>query len=263
MTRRIHRTKRFELSLLITDPEFIKPPRDAQRNWLLNRAVREFSDDLNQLDTLASRFAAGKDRGGSTHDLASADLGDQEIMEDWQIPIMERMAEIVANPSGHILEVGFGRGVSATMIQEAGVAAHTIVECNEPVISRFEEWRAQRPNADIRLIRGRWQDVVDQFGIYDGIFFHTYPLTVEEYLAYVNDSVTFAEAFFPIASSCLRPGGVLTYLSNEIDSMSRAHQRLLLNHFSEFTVSCQAIEVPDDVADAWWADSMVIVKATK
>ena len=38
MTRRIKRKKDFEVSLTLKNDDFIRPPRDAQRNWLLNEA---------------------------------------------------------------------------------------------------------------------------------------------------------------------------------------------------------------------------------
>ncbi len=76
-------------------------------------------------------------------------------------------------------------------------------------------------------------------------------------------SVTFAAHFFPAAAEHLRPGGVFTYLTGEIDSLSRAHQRLLLERFSSFRVQRVALRVPDDVRDAWWADSMAVVEAVK
>jgi guanidinoacetate N-methyltransferase len=263
MTRRIRRTEHFELTLVITAPEFIRPPRDSQRNWLLNRAVKEFAEDLSELDALAGRFAEGVSQANDHVDRTQAVLGDREIMEDWQIPLMSRMADIVAESGGDILEVGFGRGVSASMIQQAGVSSHTIVECNDSVVERFEVWRDGHPGADIRLITGRWEESADRFAEYDGIFFHTYPLNADEYIEYVNNSVTFAESFFETAAAVLRDGGVFTYLTNEIDSMSRSHQRLLFDHFSEFTLSRQKLEIPQDVQDMWWADSMVVVKATK
>ncbi len=263
MTRRIRRTDHFEITVLITDPAFIRPPRDSQRNWLLNRAVREFADDLTALDEIAERYVPGADDQSLDTDFAHGILSDNEIMEDWQIPLMRRMAEIASASGGDVLEVGFGQGVSSSFIQAGGVLSHTIVECNESVIGRFHEWRRDYPKSDIRLIEGRWQDVTDQFQQYDAVFLHTYPLSQEEFVEYVSDSVTFAEHFFATAAGSLKPGGVFTYLTNEIDSMSRGHQRLLPRFFSEFSVSLQELDLPPDSGDKWWANSMVIVRATK
>ena len=82
-------------------------------------------------------------------------------------------------------------------------------------------------------------------------------------MKYVHGRATFAEHFFETASEHLRPGGVFTYFSNEIDSLGRGHQRALFKHFSSFSLKMIHLELPDDINDTWWADSMVIVKAVK
>ena len=79
----------------------------------------------------------------------------------------------------------------------------------------------------------------------------------------VHGRVTFAEHFFETAAKHLHPRGVFTYFSNEIDSLSRGHQRALFKHFSSFSLRLINLKLPDDINDTWWADSMVIVKAVK
>ena len=263
MTRRLRRVDDFEVELRITDDDFIRPPRDAQRNWLLNRSLDELVVELRHLDAVARRLVPGREHAPLT-DRTRADVRDHDIMEDWQIPVMRAMAEAVTTTHGDVLEIGFGRGASATFIQQAGVRSHTVVECNDHVVARFHAWRARHPEADIRLVHGRWQDTIDELRDYDGIFFHTYPLTEEEYVEHVVRSVTFAQHFFPTAAHHLREGGSFTYLTNEAESLSRAHQRLLLAHFQTFTVSVVAdLDLPPDSGDDLWADSMVIVRAVK
>ena len=263
MTRRIKRLRDFEITLNITHDDFIRPPRDAQRNWLLNKSLNEFVDDLHSLHTVAADFVPGVDQFDLT-DRTQRILSDDEIMEDWQIPIMQAMAEVSAAPDRDLLEVGFGRGVSADMIQNIGVKSHTIVECNDSVVERYHQWRDQYAKNDIRLLHGRWQDVTDEFGLYDSIFFHTYALDEEEYLETAVKSATFAEHFFPTAAEHLRDGGIFTYLTNEIDSLSRAHQRAVFRHFSSFTLhKVGNLNLPTDIHDTWWANSMIVIKAVK
>lgn len=260
--RKIKNDERLEFALTVKDEHFIKPPREAQRNALLNSAVKEFIDDLYALDGLSRKFVTGNPPSGMA-DRTQASLSDNEIMEDWQLPVMRAMVEAVARPGGSLLEIGFGRGVSADMIQARGVSCHTIMECNNSVIDRFHHWREKYPGREILLIPGLWQDTIDALGCFDAIFFHTYPLNEDEYMEYVYGATTFAEHFFPIAAAHLNPGGAFTYFSNEIDSLSRAHQRQLLRHFSSFTVEVVQLQVPDDVQDTWWAQSMAIIKAKK
>ena len=257
---------RFRLELHATTPGFIAPPREAQRNWLLGKTMEEFADDLEHLDAVARSLVRGFDHqiGTDVRDITQARLNDQEIMEDWQIPLMHAMARHVTATHGDLLEIGFGRGVSAEIIQQAGVRSHTIVEPNDHSVSHyFAPWRARRPDMDIRLFHARWQDVDDQLGLFDSIFFHAFPMNEQEFADYVLRSVTFAEhAFAPMAAH-LKSGGVFTYLTTEIDSLSRGHQRRLLQHFREISLHVEPLQVPEDVKDMWWARSMVVVKAVK
>jgi guanidinoacetate N-methyltransferase len=261
--RRLRRHDHFEVEVRISSDAFIRPPRDSQRNWVVSRALTELAENLQHLDAVARSWVAGREHAGLA-DRAAAPLRDDDIMEDWQVPVMEAMAALVTAMPGDVLEVGFGRGVSAEFIQSGQPRSHTIVECNPSVIERFHAWRATRPDADIRLMEGLWQDRVDGLEQYDGIFFHTWPLDEDEYAETVVRSVTFAEPFFPVAATHLRPGGVFTYLTNEADSLSRAHQRLILRHFREFRMHVVGpLALPDDSRDDLWADTMVVVGAIR
>lgn len=262
MTRRIQRNPKFDVTLDIKDDDFINPPRSGQRQWLLNQAMDEFTDNLGALDRLAARFVAGADEH-RFEDRTRRSLGDEEIMEDWQIPMMRVMADIATRDHGDVLEIGFGRGVSAEFIQELGVKSHTIIECNDSVVERFHRWREKQLSQDIRLVHARWQDALEQLSTYDGIFFHTYPLNEAEYMEQALNSATFAEHFFETAARLLRDGGVLTYLSNEIDSLSRRHQRAVFRHFSRISTAIVPLAIPTNVRDTWWADTMVAVEVTK
>lgn len=263
MTRRIKRTPDFEISLTIKRDEFLRPPRDAQRAWILNQALREFTDDLDHLDKLARSFVPGSESSG-IEDRTQATLEDSEIMEDWQIPIMRAMADAVSTEGARVLEIGFGRGVASGFVQDRRPATHTLVECNDSVVARFHAWKEQYRDRDIRLIHAKWQDATDRLDVYDGILFHTYPLNNDEFIETVGGSATFAEHFFATASKHLAPGGAFTYLTNEIDSLSRAHQRALLRHFARIQLSVvDGLEVPAETRDAMWGQSMVIVKASR
>ena len=264
--RRIRRSEGYEVQLTIKEDNFINPPRTIQRSAVINRALKEFSADIEAIDEQTKHFVSGNvaTEIREINDRTHTKLSDQEIMEDWQIPLMQGMADVICETQGDILEIGFGRGISSDMIQAHQVKSHTIIECNEEVINDyFQEWKEKYQENDIKMIQGLWQDTIDDLGLFDGIFFHTYPLNEEEYMKYVQESITFAEHFFPYASSHLNSGGSFTYFSNEIDSLSREHQRLLLKHFSSFSIHTVALNMPEDVKDIWWANSIVVVKAIK
>ena len=263
MTKRIKRHSQFELQLEILDDAFLDTPRDAQRNWFLNRIVKETSDELLHLDSTTNSMVRGSDSTVAL-DRAQTQLDDIDIMEDWQIPIMEAMANAVTKPGHHILEVGMGRGIASEYIQAKSPASHTIIECNDAISDTFAQWQAQFSGSDISLIHALWQDALPKLLHYDGILFHTYPLSDEEFVETVVKDVTFAAHFMPVAAAHLNPGGAFTYLTNESDSLSRAHQRELFKYFTTFTLSrVTDLPIPEDTRDAMWSKQMVIVKAIK
>ncbi|MAE63389.1 MAG: hypothetical protein CMJ18_03880 [Phycisphaeraceae bacterium] len=268
----VRRHPQFELNLDVRDPQFARPPSDAQRNWILQRSLDELSDDLQCLDEQTRRFVAGSDRpaietkwqeSDARYDDEALIIDGQQVMQRWEQPLMEAMARIVTEHGGDVLEVGFGMGISATHIQQFGARSHTIIEYNDQVAGRFDPWRRRYRDRDIRLVEGRWQDVVGDLGPFDGIFFDAYPLDEQEYTQAVVENVTFAAPFFAAAAGLLRPGGIFTYYTNEIDSFSRRHQRLLLSHFRSFTLEVVRGLAPPEDCQYWWADSMAVVKAVK
>jgi len=263
MTVKIKRTKDYEFKLEISNEDYLRTPRPSQQSWMLNRLVKEFSDDLSHLDGISQQMITGAD---STIELNRTQslLTDEEIMEEWQVPIMKLMAEFVAKSGGDVLEVGMGRGVASDFIQSYKPKTHTLIECNDAIVSRFPEWQAKYPDSTVRMVHGLWQDTWETLGGYDGILFHTYPLTHEEFVENVVQSSTFAEHFFEPASKMLNAGGVLSYLTNENDSLSREHQRSLLTHFSSFTLSMITdLDIPENTHDSCWLPQMIMVQAVK
>lgn len=263
MTRKLKRSSAYELSLNISDDTFIATPRADQRQWLLNRLMKEAAEELAHADKIAPTFVTGTPANVAQERAHSA-LSDAEIMEDWQVPIMQQMAAAVARPGADVLEIGMGRGVSAAFVQQHNPASHTIIECNETITREFDAFKSQYPGRDIKMIESMWQDCLDQLDTYDGLLFHTYPNSSEEFVEQVVKSATFAEHFFDTAVSLLRPGGVLTYLTNEGDSLSRSHQRALLSRFSQFNTSLITdLPVPQDTRDSHWVSQMVMITATR
>ncbi len=258
---RLKRHRQYEIKLDIKDEQFIAPPRDTQRQWLINRALTEFCWDLEALDRLAARFVPGR-RQMVLEERNPNHPEPEDIMELWQTPIMQAMVDLATEKGGDILEIGYGRGVSAAMIQQKAIKSHTIVECVPAIARHCERWIKEKNLDHLRLLEGRWEDVQSDFEQYDGIFFHTYPMDSEEYAKMARTDATLAEPFFTVAAAHLKKGGIFTYFSNEIDALSRSHQRALLRSFSEFSVSvCENLDLPRDVKDSWWINQMLIVAA--
>lgn len=264
------RRAKFDLTMQPKQESFISPPRPGQRNWLITRTLEECGDDLDHLDAIAKRFVPGANRPELVADWVGAVatctgseliISDQQVMHEWQRDYMKAIATAVAQSHGHVLEIGFGMGISASYIQALGVASHTIVECNRDIVQHIHRWAEGRDN--ILIIPKRWQDAEEDLGMYDGILFDTYPMTEDEFNRNVIDDVTYARQFFATASRHLRRGGTFSYFSNEIDSVSRRHQRAIFEHFSSATFSvCRSIAPPPE-CQIWWANSIVVAAAIK
>jgi guanidinoacetate N-methyltransferase len=251
---------------------FLRTPREEQRTWWLYRAGEELVHELTYLDQLSERLVPGSERPTITSEwpTSSAHYGDgelviqgQHVMQDWEAPLMRAMAAHVASAGGDVLEIGFGMGISASHILDFGVRSYTVLEANGDVAETFSDWQRRFPDTDTKLIPGAWQQTLPTLGLFDGILFDTYPTDEGEYLEHVVGDSTFAAHFFPHAATHLRPGGVFTYYSNEIDSLGRRHQRQLLEHFRSFSVEVVRDLQPPDDCHYWWSDSMAVVRAVR
>ena len=114
-----------------------------------------------------------------------------QIMMEWEKPYMEKCIEML-DPSGRVLEIGFGMGYSAHKIcSNNNVKVYTIIECSPVVWQKIEEfileYRNSRPELEIIVVKGRWQDVIETLGVFDSIFFDDYiGLNLQENIARFN-----------------------------------------------------------------------------
>jgi len=72
-----------------------------------------------------------------------------------------------------VLNIGFGLGIVDEALQARRPRSHTIIEAHRDVHAHMLEagW-GDRPG--VRIVYGRWQDVLPQLGTFDAIFFDTY-----------------------------------------------------------------------------------------
>ena len=96
----------------------------------------------------------------------------EEVMMDWEAPIMSASAAYITEGGGNILEIGFGMGISANYIQSHSIDSHTIVENHPQIIEKAVQWANGKSN--VTIISQSWYDVKDSLGVFDGIFLDTF-----------------------------------------------------------------------------------------
>jgi guanidinoacetate N-methyltransferase len=132
------------------------------------------------------------------------------VMEDWEDPYMQELAQIATSKGGVVLEVGFGLGISAGHIQSHPIDKHIVIEANAGVFSKLVEF-SQKANSIVVPMFGLWREVIPFIAdeCVDGILFDPYPLSEDElhgntYIPFFND-----------AYRILKKGGVFTYFSSQ------------------------------------------------
>ena len=96
--------------------------------------------------------------------LLNCDNGYQVMME-WEKQYMVDLIEKL-NPSGKVLEIGFGLGISASEIQKYDIESHTIIERDPEVLRVAHDW-ASKQNHTVYIVEGKWQDALQHLGTFD------------------------------------------------------------------------------------------------
>lgn len=152
-------------------------------------------------------------------------IGEHKVMKRWETPLMRTMAERLCSAvgHGHIVEVGFGMGLSAAFLQAARVARHTIVEPHPECLARLDAWRRNLPDRDITIVADYWQNALHLFEDCDGVFFDTY---ADSRSALIEENLEFLCA----AATRLRLGASVA-LFWILPTLDEAQQRCLYRHY--------------------------------
>ena len=94
-----------------------------------------------------------------------------QVMMEWEKPYMKALVNNL-KPNGHVLEIGFGLGYSATEIQKYKIKSHTIIESDKNVIVELKKWAKKYK---VIIIEDTWQSALKKLGKFDSIFFDDAP----------------------------------------------------------------------------------------
>ena len=60
-------------------------------------------------------------------------IGGWQVMQSWELPLMKKLAKIVTQNGGDILEIGYGMGISAREIIKCGCKSYTVIEAHPKI----------------------------------------------------------------------------------------------------------------------------------
>jgi guanidinoacetate N-methyltransferase len=179
-------------------------------------------------------------------------IGGWQVMQTWEAPLMDVMAREVTEGGGHILEIGFGMGISASLITSYGCASYTVIEAHPKVATLARDWTREQ-QTPCNVIEGSWQEVLADLEPrgFDGILFDTYPMSPEE-----RGQNHFP--FIPYAPRLLSDRGTLVCYSDETTEFRSEHLTLLLSRFDEVKLVKVAGLTPPADCEYWQGDHMIV-----
>lgn len=155
-------------------------------------------------------------------------VGDQYVMHEWERPLIKRMIEDLRLTSDDsILEVGFGMGISASIIEEYRPFLHTIVEPHPVMLRKAEQWIGKRSH--IKLCPGYWQNYKSQKK-FSAIFFDPFCDTADDVIRENLEFLDYAANNLLVDNGRLSIFWIHPFLSEE-------YQRIILKFYKRFEVS--------------------------
>ncbi|PYB81686.1 class I SAM-dependent methyltransferase [Pseudomonas soli] len=156
-------------------------------------------------------------------------IGDEFVMHEWERPLIRRMVEdLKLTSDDRLLEIGFGMGISAGILQEFRPASHTICEPHPQVLAQAERWKSGRAN--VQLHPGYWQRLDTGPQRYSVIFFDPY---ADDMGAVDDENLRFLQF---AAQSLLADGGRLALFCIR-PLLPLEYQRVMFEHYRRVEIS--------------------------
>jgi SAM-dependent methyltransferase len=96
-----------------------------------------------------------------------------QVMMEWEKPYMKALIDRL-QPTGDVLEIGFGLGYSSNYIQTHNIKSHTIIESDTEVLKNLKNWSVKQKHK-VNIIEGSWQNELNKIGKFDSVFFDDSP----------------------------------------------------------------------------------------
>ena len=149
----------------------------------------------------------------------------QKVMMEWEKSYMQKSIDLL-NPSGNVLEIGFGLGYSATQIQKYNPKSYTVIEINPSVIKKAKKWAEKYNN--VTIIEGSWQKELYKLGKFNEIFFDDFPLNISQESTdqYILESMNRLNLFVDL---CVQQH---TYVGSKISAYLNDNKKIKLSSSS-------------------------------
>lgn len=178
-----------------------------------------------------------------------------QVMQKWEVPYMQRLAEVATSNGGLILELGFGLGLSAGFIQKSKrIKKHVVIEAHPSVVKfAFKLFPEQLKSGRMNIMQGFWEEIAPLLkdGSFDGILFDTSPLNQETVFFHFFP-------FFKEGYRLLKKGGVFTYFSDEPKEITPKHRRLL-EKVGFHKIKYEVCKVSPPATCRYWDSKTIVV----
>uniref|UniRef100_A0A7S1XDF6 Protein arginine N-methyltransferase 2 n=1 Tax=Compsopogon caeruleus TaxID=31354 RepID=A0A7S1XDF6_9RHOD len=124
------------------------------------------------------------------------------VMMGWEEELMREHASVLCPSDGlSVLNIGFGLGIMDRELQKYKPARHVIIEAHPDVYAHMVH-HGWDQKTGVKILFGRWQDVVQSSGSFDAVFFDTFGEFYED-----------LREFHKIVPILLKPSGIYSFFN--------------------------------------------------